>query len=277
MFLEAHIRPQPERAGRLRAGAVGHGLDLLQQRRREPGHSDERRGQPGGLGLSGLPFLFPECDRPQPGLLRGPGAQRARSRPSGTARGWRRCRRFTWGGRDCQRPAEHRLPGLVQHQLDQRLLHQPDEGPGPAHLQERLLQHPQLQGGADEQQRVRHDQLQRRRRLAPTRSTPRSGSPTPRSARSSSYTQAQKYVETNSVYNNTEWYIQDNWKAEPQADTRLRAAVRPPAGAVRQARAGVELPARQVVAGGRARRSTCRAAPTRSPPEPPAPRPIARR
>src|SRR5205085_8679615 len=29
----------------------------------------------------------------------------------------------------------------------------------------------------------------------------------------SAFTQAQKYVETNSVYNNTEWYVQDNWKA----------------------------------------------------------------
>ena len=29
----------------------------------------------------------------------------------------------------------------------------------------------------------------------------------------SSFQQAQKYVETSSIYNNTEWYIQDNWKA----------------------------------------------------------------
>jgi hypothetical protein len=28
----------------------------------------------------------------------------------------------------------------------------------------------------------------------------------------SAFTQAQKYVETSSIYNNTEWYIQDNWK-----------------------------------------------------------------
>ena len=50
-----------------------------------------------------------------------------------------------------------------------------------------------------------------------------------------------------SVYNNTEGYIQDNWKVEQPADARLRRALRAPAGAVRHARPGVELPARQVV------------------------------
>ena len=29
----------------------------------------------------------------------------------------------------------------------------------------------------------------------------------------SQYQQSQKYVETNAIYNNTEWYVQDNWKA----------------------------------------------------------------
>ena len=63
----------------------------------------------------------------------------------------------------------------------------------------------------------------------------------------SSFLQAQKYVETTSIYNNTEAYIQDNWKVVA-AHARLRGAPRAPAGAVRHAQSGVELPAGSLVA-----------------------------
>ena len=82
----------------------------------------------------------------------------------------------------------------------------------------------------------------------------------------SSYNQASAYVEGTYVYNNTEGYIQDNWKVNEQADARLRRPVRPPAAAVRHARAGVELPARQVGRRPGAGCSTPPAAPTASNP-----------
>ena len=45
-----------------------------------------------------------------------------------------------------------------------------------------------------------------------TRSTPSSATRTPRWASSRSTTQASKFVEGSMLYNNTEFYIQDNWK-----------------------------------------------------------------
>ena len=59
-----------------------------------------------------------------------------------------------------------------------------------------------------------------------TRSTPASASPMPRSACSRRYQQQSKFVEGSYIYNKVDWYVQDNWKVNPQADARLRAAVR---------------------------------------------------
>ena len=44
--------------------------------------------------------------------------------------------------------AQRAVPRLSQHQFDERRLHQPDEADRPAHDQDRLLQHAQLQGAA---------------------------------------------------------------------------------------------------------------------------------
>jgi hypothetical protein len=63
-----------------------------------------------------------------------------------------------------------------------------------------------------------------------------------------SYQQQSGYVEGNFVYNNTEGYIQDNWRMNSKLTTRLRTAARAPAAAVRRARTGVKLLHRQVVA-----------------------------
>ena len=46
-----------------------------------------------------------------------------------------------------------------------------------------------------------------------------------------------RYVEGDFVYNNTEAYVQDNWKVNDEADARLRRAVRAPAAAVRRSSA----------------------------------------
>ncbi len=58
-----------------------------------------------------------------------------------------------------------------------------------------------------------------------------------------SYQQLSRFMEGRYVSNNTEAYIQDNWKVNEQAHARRRHALRPPAAAVRLARTRVELPA----------------------------------
>ena len=64
----------------------------------------------------------------------------------------------------------------------------------------------------------------------------------------------------NFTYNNTEGYIQDNWKVNNQADARLRRALRARAAAARQPAAERQLPAGQVgpVAGAEALRRRLR-------------------
>ena len=59
-----------------------------------------------------------------------------------------------------QRAAEHQLSGVAEPQPDPRLLAQPDEGLGPAHAEDRLLQPPQLQGA---EPRHRRPELRRAR------------------------------------------------------------------------------------------------------------------
>ena len=44
----------------------------------------------------------------------------------------------------------------------------------------------------------------------------------------SSYGQSQRFIEGSFIYDGLDWYIQDNWKVNPQADLRLRPALRAP-------------------------------------------------
>ena len=117
---------------------------------------------------------------------------------------------FTWGGRVSSNriAAEHPLPGFPQRQQDPGRLHQPDESRRPAYPQDRLLQHPHLQGAAA-------------RRLEGTITFSNDGNNPLDSTFGfsnaalgifSSYNQASKYIEGIFIYNNTEGYIQDNWK-----------------------------------------------------------------
>ena len=85
----------------------------------------------------------------------------------------------------------------------------------------------------------------------------------------SQYAQASKYVEGSFVYNNTEAYIQDNWKVNEQAHAGLRRAVRAPAAAVRRQGTGLQFPAREVGGGPGAAAVRLRAARTTSTRAPP--------
>ena len=80
----------------------------------------------------------------------------------------------------------------------------------------------------------------------------------------SSYNQVSRYIEGQYIYNNTEGYVQDNWKVNNKLTLDYGVRLRAPAAAVRRARPGVELPARGVDAWARRRCCTSPAAPTAS-------------
>ncbi len=121
---------------------------------------------------------------------------------------------FTWGSRVSNNnpnyaPPNTPFPGLPQHQRDRRHLDQPDKS---------------LRAGTRSRAASTTPTATRRssgaagtgrspsRTTTTTPSTRRSGMPTRRWASSAVTTQASKYVEGSFVYNNTEAYIQDNWK-----------------------------------------------------------------
>ena len=108
-----------------------------------------------------------------------------------------------------QLAAEHAVSRVSQHQLDQRRVDQPDDRQEQPHVQDGLLQHAQLQGPEPGQLRS-----------GPSRSRNDANNPLDSQfpfANAAlgifgSYQQQSKYIEGNYVYNNTEGYIQDNWR-----------------------------------------------------------------
>ena len=121
---------------------------------------------------------------------------------------------FAWGSRIGAAPPNQRYPGLAEHQPHAGRGGQHHQGHGPAHDEGRVLQQPQLQGA--ERRRRRRPQLpghgRLRQRHQQPASTPASATPTRRPACSRQYQQASDFIEGQMVYNNTEFYVQDNWK-----------------------------------------------------------------
>ena len=156
---------------------------------------------------------------------------------------------FTWGGRVGQRAAEQQLPGIRRPLVGQRL--------------SRSASRSSRAGTRSRSGYYQQHALKQQNQGAPF-GTLNFGNDTNNPLDSqfgyanaalgifSSYAQASKFVEGTWIYNNTEFYIQDNWKVSRPADARLRHALRAPAAAVRHDRPVVELPAREVVARRRA-------------------------
>ena len=96
-----------------------------------------------------------------------------------------------------------------------------------------------------------------------TRSTPATATRTPRPACSTPTRRPRSSRCPEWRYKNFEWYAQDNWKAEQQADARLRRPLLLPDAAVGHDAAGVELPARPVQRATPPRSSTRRCASAR--------------
>ena len=243
------VRPQPERAGRLRAGAVGHRRDLLQQRRGLAGRPDDavRRAWPAPACRT-----CRSCSRTPPCSTRATTPSRRStscSRRSGTARAWRRCRPSSGAAASPTRRRRSASPGWFNINSTNDFAISLTKVMGPPHDQDRVLQHAQLQGGADEQQRVRHDQLPAgRRRHQSVRHLVRLRQ---RRDRHVQLVPAGAEVRRDRVGLQQHRGVHPGQlEGEQPADARLRPALRAPAGAVRHARPGVELPARQVVAGG---------------------------
>ena len=159
-------------------------------------------------GLGGLPMLFPDALALNPRYY---AYRRARADAAADVAGrpLLKTPNFTWGGRVANAPPNIPFPGFLNINATDDISISLTKLRGPAHDQGRLLQHAQLQGAAAGQS-VRH--AQRSATTRPTRSTRSSRSPTRRSGIFSQYQQQSKYIEGTYVYNNTEAFIQDNWK-----------------------------------------------------------------
>ena len=76
------------------------------------------------------------------------------------------------------------------------------------------------------------------------------------------YQQASDFIEGQMVYDNTEFYIQDNWKLNSRTDARLRRPLHAPGAAVRQEPGRCRTSSLSCGIRRRRRRSTFRAAAT---------------
>ena len=121
-----HLRPQPQRAGGLRAGADRHRADLLP--RRGP---DERRTRTGSTpGSAALPLLFPNANKLNPEYYATAALNGMNPAPPAWVNGdFVKPPAFALTATvSRQRAAEHPVPDLLQRQRDAGLSHQPDQG-----------------------------------------------------------------------------------------------------------------------------------------------------
>ena len=176
----------------------------------EQRHPDERVRRTGSTGLAAFPLLYPDAgivpkdsyafevlEDVKPPFWDG---TRMNLPPT-----------FSWGGRVGAASAQPALPRLAEHQPDAGRRDQRDEDRRPSLAQGRLLQQPQLQGAEHRRHRV-PGRGRVRQRHATTRSIPSSASANAAVGVFRRYTQGSKFVEGSMLYNNTEFYVQDNWK-----------------------------------------------------------------
>ena len=163
--------------------------------------------------LPDFPLLYPDAGSVDSALLRESGAERRESAVVGRhARST--CRRsFALGQPHRRGAAEPALSRLAEHQPDAGRRDQLDEDRRPAHDQGRLLQQPQLQGA--ERRRRRWSAFQGDVDFGNDTNNPldtQFGYANAATGIFRQYQQAEKFIEGSMIYNNTEFYIQDNWK-----------------------------------------------------------------
>ena len=123
---------------------------------------------------------------------------------------------FAWGGRIGARAAEPAVSRLAEHQPDAGHGGQLDQGQGTPHPEGRLLQQPQLQGAEHRRRRLANLSFQGYVNFGNDTNNPiDSGFGYANAALGvfSQYLQAERLIEGSMIYNNTEFYVQDNWKA----------------------------------------------------------------
>ena len=157
---------------------------------------------------------------------------------------------FTWGSRVGQRAAEHPVPGLLQHQRHPRHLDQPDEGRGRHTIKTGFYNTHSYKAQQRRRLRVRHLNFAQRPRTNPLDTS--FGFANAAIGIFSSFSQASSTSKALRLQQHRGLHP-GQLEGQPQADARLRRAVRAPAAAVRQARPGVEFLPGQVDASARRR------------------------
>ena len=123
---------------------------------------------------------------------------------------------FAWGSRIGAAPPNQRYPGWLNINRTQDFAGQHDEGHGPPHDQGRGLQQPQLQGAEHRRRRLANLSFQGYVNFGNDTNNPIDtgfGYANAAMGVFSQYLQAERLIEGSMIYNNTEFYVQDNWKA----------------------------------------------------------------
>ena len=201
-------------------------------------------------GLGGLPMLFPDANKLNPDYYAYEALNKMNPAPPAWVNGeFLKPPTFAWGNRVGSAPPNLPFPSYFNVNATQDLSVSLTKVMGRHTIKTGLLQHPQLQGGAGDRTTSRSGRAELPQDTVGTNPFDTSyGFANAATGAFSSYLQASNYVEGNYVYDNREAYIQDNWRVNNRLtlDYGMRFVQR--RAAVRQARTGIELPARQVVA-----------------------------